>query len=106
MMVEPGDATHQPEREVEQEDYDLLTFAEAGERLAAELAHERALLARLVDAGAVADAVEVAARLRRIADLEAAAERNRRQPLTDATFERFFGYPPGGKPGDPVAPTD
>lgn len=98
MMVDAGDPAQpldpaRPDGDTE-EDYDLLTFAEAGERLATEIAGERARLAALLAADPE-DTAAIEARRRRLADLEAAAGRNTRQPLTDATFERFFGYPAG-----------
>jgi hypothetical protein len=76
-----------PQRE-EEDDYDLLTYGEAGVRLHQEVQAQRRLVAELEQTG---DARLASAR-KRLADLEAAAERNGRQPINDETFESFFGY--------------
>jgi L-rhamnose isomerase len=75
---------------VDDDDHDLLTFGEAGERLRIEIAAIRARLAELEAAGD-SDAVHKAQS--RLAALRAATARNTAQPLNDSNFERFFGYP-------------
>ncbi|HEX4189489.1 MAG TPA: hypothetical protein VHZ06_00730 [Marmoricola sp.] len=78
----------EPVREREEdEDHDLLTYGEAGVRLAEEVVALRAKIADLTRADA--DTTSLSARL---VDLEAALARNSRQPINDETFERFFGY--------------
>lgn len=71
----------------QEDDHDLLTFGEAGIRLREAIDELRARIA------ATDDNVEATALRRRLDLLTSAAERNRRQPITDETFERFFGYP-------------
>ncbi|MDQ1551650.1 MAG: hypothetical protein QOD50_1072 [Actinomycetota bacterium] len=76
-------------REAE-DDYDLLTFGEAGARLNHEI---RTLRSRIRDLEAeAADTPELAAAQTRLAALTDAARRNARQPITDENFTRFFGY--------------
>jgi hypothetical protein len=76
-------------REAE-DDYDLLTFGEAGARLNHEI---RTLRSRIRDLEAeAADTPELAAAHTRLAALTDAARRNARQPITDENFTRFFGY--------------
>lgn len=75
---------------VDDDDHDLLTFGEAGERLRIEIAAIRARLAALEAAG---DSDLVQKAQSRLAPLSAATARNTTQPLTDANFEKFFGYP-------------
>jgi hypothetical protein len=60
----------QPLTREAEDDYDLLTFGEAGARLDHEIRVQRARLASLRDAAA----------------------RNARQPITDENFTKFFGY--------------
>jgi hypothetical protein len=78
----------------DEDDYDLLTFGEAGARLDHEIRAVRAQIAELEKRppaeGAVGAAL-VAAR-NRLDTLVGAAERNARQPITDENFTRFFGY--------------
>lgn len=65
----------------DEEDYDLLTYAEAGLRLDEEIAGLR-------------EGVESDPTLQsRLDDLIAAKERNSRRAVNDANFEKFFGYP-------------
>jgi L-rhamnose isomerase len=75
---------------VDDDGHDLLTFGEAGERLRIEIAAIRARLAEFEAAGD-SDAVQQAQS--RLAALRAATARNTAQPLNDANFEKFFGYP-------------
>lgn len=90
-----GDAVGKPmEGEADREDdHDVLTFGEAGERLSREIASTTARVAELESAGDSAELQKVRARLDA---LRAAAARNCAHPINDANFERFFGYP--GRP--------
>jgi hypothetical protein len=75
---------------VDEDDHDLLTFGEAGERLRLEVAAAAREVSRLKQEGP-ADAVEKAQA--RLEALQSAATRNSAQPINDANFEKFFGYP-------------
>ncbi len=80
-----------PERsKLDEDDHDLLTFAEVGERLRLEVAAAAAEVARWSRAG---PSQELAAAQERVRALRAAAQRNAAQPINDENFERFFGYP-------------
>jgi hypothetical protein len=83
----------------DEDDYDLLTYGEAGARVTEEIAAERARLAdweaRLAAGEDVAERRDRSAR--RLEQLRDAAQRNARQPITDENFERFFGYPGSAK---------
>ncbi|MCF6390326.1 acyl-CoA synthetase [Mycobacterium sp. MBM] len=105
-QIEQPANTSPPERQkLGDDDHDLLTFDEVGERLRLEIdaaAHE---VARLAQGGSELELTRAESRLR---DLRAAAQRNAAQPINDANFERFFGYPgkarrglPGPKPAVP-----
>jgi hypothetical protein len=88
-VLEAEDADHVVEREVE-DDYDLLTFGEAGARLDHEIRTLRAHVRELEAGPTTPDLLEAArARLDKLTD---AAQRNARQPITDENFTRFFGY--------------
>lgn len=87
---QPVSATAAQRQAVDEDDHDLLTFTEAGERLRVEIAAAKAEAERLKSAG---DPVELEKVERRLAALQAAAERNSAQLLNDANFEKFFGYP-------------
>jgi len=76
----------------DEDDYDLLTFGEAGARLEIEIRTVRALVRRLEEASPRDEAAVRAARAR-LSALEEGAERNRAQPINDVNFEKFFGYP-------------
>ena len=79
-----------PERgKTDDDDHDLLTFGEAGERLRIEIAELVAELSALEVAG---DSDAAAKAMARLAALRAAAARNTAQPINDANFEKFFGY--------------
>jgi hypothetical protein len=88
----------EPEEKVlvreDEDDYDLLTYGEAGARVTEEVAAEKARLAdweaRLAAGEDVADKRDRSAH--RLELLRDAARRNARQPITDENFERFFGY--------------
>lgn len=82
----PGDARGR----LDEDDHDLLTFTEAGERLRGEIAAARARVADLEAVGGDDDLLRARARL---ADLSRAAMRNQAGRINDANFEKFFGYP-------------
>lgn len=86
----PGAALRR--EKVDEDDHDLLTFGEAGERLRLEIASAADEVERLQDNGPDDDGALVQARARLDA-LRSAAVRNSAQPINDANFERFFGYP-------------
>jgi hypothetical protein len=75
---------------VDEDDHDLLTFGEAGERLRVEIATATNEVQRLQQSGS-ADELEKART--RLEALRSAAARNSAQPINDANFEKFFGYP-------------
>src|SRR3979490_2439703 len=86
---------------VDEDDHDLLTFGEAGERLRLEIAAAAAEIDRQRQNGP-SDELEKADT--RLAALRSAATRNSAQPINDANFEKFFGYPGKAKrnlPGPP-----
>jgi hypothetical protein len=84
----PGDG---PAREkVDEDDHDLLTFGEAGERLRLEVAAAANEVELLQQSGSADDLDKARARLQA---LRSAAARNSAQPINDANFEKFFGYP-------------
>jgi hypothetical protein len=84
----PGDGSAR--EKVDEDDHDLLTFGEAGERLRLEVAAAAAEVDRLHKAGSVDELEKAQARLEA---LRSAAARNSAQPINDANFEKFFGYP-------------
>ncbi|MEB3070694.1 acyl-CoA synthetase [[Mycobacterium] vasticus] len=81
-----------PERhKLDEDDHDLLTFGEAGERLRLEVQAAATRVTELEGgAGREAELTEAQARLSALRD---AAKRNTAQPINDANFEKFFGYP-------------
>jgi hypothetical protein len=90
---------------VDEDDHDLLTFGEAGERLRLEIAAAAAEVERLRQDGStdeLAEALEKAET--RLAALRSAAARNSAQPINDANFEKFFGYPGKAKRNLPGLP--
>jgi hypothetical protein len=87
---------------VDEDDHDLLTFGEAGERLRLEIAAAAREVQRLESSGPV-EALEKAQD--RLAALRSAAARNSAQPINDANFEKFFGYPGKAKRNLPGAPS-
>ncbi|TAM64524.1 acyl-CoA synthetase [Mycobacterium sp.] len=100
-MSEAGSESANPSRrKLDEDDHDLLTFGEAGERLRMEISGAQARIAELEAAGPNAAGLPEA-RARLSALLEA-AQRNSAQPINDENFERFFGYP--GKAKRNVAP--
>ena len=88
--AEESAATVGDRKKVDEDDHDLLTFGEAGERLRLEVAAASARLEQLQIAGTPTDIEAARARLDA---LRAAAQRNAAQPINDENFERFFGYP-------------
>jgi hypothetical protein len=87
---------------VDEDDHDLLTFGEAGERLRIEIAAAAREVQRLAQSGPV-EALEQAQG--RLEALRSAAARNSAQPINDANFEKFFGYPGKAKRNLPGAPS-
>lgn len=79
---------------LDEDDHDLLTYGEVAARLSEEIAAEARRLeeweARVAAGEAVAEARDRCAE--RLRGLREAMDRNRRQPITDANFERFFGF--------------
>lgn len=98
-------ATQQPpggqaRGKLDEDDHDLLTFGEAGERLRLEIAAARDDVERM----ASGDPAALAKARTRLAALRAAADRNSAQPINDANFEKFFGYPGKAKRNLPTSP--
>lgn len=93
MTIGPDHAEVVLERE-DEDDYDLLTYGEVGARVTQGIADSKARVAELEQShpsvAGVAERLEVARR--RLALLRDAADRNRRQPITQENFEKFFGY--------------
>jgi hypothetical protein len=75
----------------DEDDYDLLTFGEAGARLDHEIRSARARVGQLEESG-TASAGDVDGARARLDALVDAARRNARQPINDENFQRFFGY--------------
>jgi hypothetical protein len=86
---------------VDEDDHDLLTFGEAGERLRIEIAAAAREVQSLQQSGPVKALEKAQARLDA---LRSAATRNSAQPINDANFEKFFGYPGKAKRNLPGAP--
>jgi hypothetical protein len=87
---------------VDEDDHDLLTFGEAGERLRLEIAAAAREVQLLTPSGP-GEALEKAQA--RLDALRSAAARNSAQPINDANFEKFFGYPGKAKRNLPGAPS-
>jgi len=77
------------------DDYDLLTYGEAGARLSEEIRRQNRVLADLESSGAAA--AEIASVRKRIDDLKAAAQRQQAAAAEPADFTKFFGYDPKTK---------
>jgi hypothetical protein len=75
---------------LDEDDHDLLTFNEAGERLRIEIAEARALVEKLE---ASEDPAALSRARARLDALLEATDRNTAQPINDANFAKFFGYP-------------
>ena len=96
----PGESAGR--EKVDEDDHDLLTFGEAGERLRIEIAAAADEVERLQQSGRADDLEKASARLEA---LRSAVARNSAQPINDANFEKFFGYPGKAKrnlPGPPA----
>lgn len=76
-------------QKTDEDDHDLLTFGEAGERLRLEVAAAIREVCRLEQEGPIEALERAEARLQA---LRSAAVRNSAQPINDANFETFFGY--------------
>jgi hypothetical protein len=87
---------------VDEDDHDLLTFGEAGERLRLEIAAAAREVQGLQQSGPAESLEKAQARLDA---LRSAAARNSAQPINDANFEKFFGYPGKAKRNLPGAPS-
>jgi hypothetical protein len=87
---------------VDEDDHDLLTFGEAGERLRLEISAATREVQGLQQSGPIAALERAQARLDA---LRSAAARNSAQPINDANFEKFFGYPGKAKRNLPGAPS-
>jgi hypothetical protein len=87
---------------LDEDDHDLLTFGEAGERLRIETAAAAREVQRISQSGPVEELEKAQARLDA---LRSAAARNSAQPINDANFEKFFGYPGKAKRNLPGAPS-
>jgi hypothetical protein len=96
----PGDDSGRDK--LDEDDHDLLTFGEAGERLRIETAAAAREVQRISQSGPV-EALEKAQA--RVDALRSAAARNSAQPINDANFEKFFGYPGKAKRNLPGAPS-
>jgi hypothetical protein len=88
---------------VDEDDHDLLTFGEAGERLRLEIAAAQADLDQVQMSGTTVDIERASTRL---TALRAAAKRNAAQPINDENFEKFFGYPGKAKRNLPGPPSN
>jgi hypothetical protein len=87
---------------VDEDDHDLLTFGEAGERLRLEIAAAARKVQDLQQSGPIEALEKAQARLEA---LRSAAARNSAQPINDANFEKFFGYPGKARRNLPGAPS-
>lgn len=78
----------------DEDDYDLLTYGEVGARVTQEIADLKARIAELERLGADAPGgdEQLGAATKRLGLLRDAADRNRRQPINQENFEKFFGY--------------
>ncbi|EKF21669.1 putative acyl-CoA synthase [Mycolicibacterium hassiacum DSM 44199] len=74
---------------LEEDDHDLLTFGEAGERLRLEIADVEKTIERLKAGGPEAELRKAQARLDA---LRAAVQRNSADRFNGENFEKFFGY--------------
>ena len=86
---------------VDDDDHNMLTFGEAGERTRIEIAAIRARLADLEAAGN-SDAVQKAQS--RLGALRAATARNQLRTAQQRQFREYFGYP--ARPNATFAETD
>jgi hypothetical protein len=86
--MEPTDDSSR--EKVDEDDHDLLTFGEAGERLRLEVAAAAQEVSRLQQDGPTDQLKKAKGRLEALCS---AATRNSAQSINDANFEKFFGYP-------------
>ena len=77
-------------RKSDDDDHDLLTFGEVGERLKIEITKAELAVTALQNSG---DRLAIDRARTRLTALQNAAQRNSAQPINDANFEKFFGYP-------------
>jgi hypothetical protein len=87
---EPEPGTGPPRGKSDEDDHDLLTFGEVGERLKIEIAEAERTVAALQNSDNRDGLRSAEARLDA---LRSAAQRNSAHPINDANFEKFFGYP-------------
>ena len=100
MSEDRPESADSPRRKLDEDDHDLLTFNEAGERLRMEIRAAQGRVAELEADGP--DATGLWEARARLSALREAAQRNSAQPINDDNFERFFGYP--GKAKRNVSP--
>lgn len=74
-----------------EDDHDLLTLGLASDRLSTAIAEERE---RLAEAEAAGDARALEASRARVEQLESAAVRHRRVPITAVNAAQFYGFEP------------
>lgn len=101
--TEPDNGDSQ-RRKLHEDDHDLLTFGEAGERLRLEIRAAEARIAVLESCSV--DAADLCETRARLSALRGAAQRNSAQSINDENFERLFGYPGKAKRNLPVPPTE
>lgn len=90
MASDDGAAVVPAARErLDEDDHDLLTFGEAGERLRLEIAAAERDVVHLEQTDSAVGLSKARARLEA---LRAAAKRNSAHPINDENFEKFFGY--------------
>jgi hypothetical protein len=88
-MSHPTDLPDDLEQRPEDDDYDLLTFGEAGARLVEEVRRQERLIAELTSTGASPS--DVAAARARLDALLAAQVRNRKPSMEELKSSGFFG---------------
>jgi hypothetical protein len=88
-MPPANDLPDDLEQRPEDDDYDLLTFGEAGARLVEEVRKQERLLTTLTDSGACT--ADVAAAHARLEALLAAQVRNRKPSMEELKSSGFFG---------------
>nr|WP_090342203.1 acyl-CoA synthetase [Mycolicibacterium malmesburyense]CRL72602.1 hypothetical protein CPGR_02366 [Mycolicibacterium malmesburyense] len=76
-------------KRIDEDDHDLLTFGEVGERLRIEIVSARAAVAEAETGG---DSAALERARARLSSLESAAKRNSAGRINDENFEKFFGY--------------
>jgi hypothetical protein len=81
------------EQRPEDDDYDLLTFGEAGARLTEEIRRQERYVAELLSAGADADALALTRATSRLEALNAAQIRNRKPSIAQLKASGFFSPP-------------